>query len=194
MTLIELKRTITAALHECQIIVEEQPKVVLSEADLERLLSWCIMKHLGQGNYQKPSPNDYQVHTQVSHYEDGQIKPNRRPDILLITENGMEDASKRKEFEYHGSSFTLELKYLHYNESVERVDEDFNKRKDLYKKTWLYVVVLIELDDERLFPTKKKEIIQKKHKFIRENPEYKNKLFCFSLKKKKVRFSIRQNM
>jgi hypothetical protein len=191
MTLRELKKLITGAIKECQVVIDEQPKIILSEADLERLLSWCIMNHLGQGDYKKPEPNDYQVHTQISHYSNSQIKPNRRPDILLITENGMEDASKHKEFEYHGSSFTLELKYLHYNDSLEIVNEDFNKRKELYEKTWLYVVVLIESNDKKVFQAKKKRIIQMKKDVINEHPEYRNKLFCYCLNKQKVNFSIK---
>ena len=36
---------------------------------------------------------------------------------------------KRKGFEYRDSSFTIELKFLHSEDSVERVDEDFEKKK-----------------------------------------------------------------
>ena len=58
MTLRELKNIIIIALRESQKIIDEQPKVVLSEADLERLVSWCIMNELGLKDYKKR-----QIHT-----------------------------------------------------------------------------------------------------------------------------------
>ena len=192
MTLRELKKIIVIALRESQKIIDEQPKVVLSEADLERLVSWCIMNKLGLKDYKKPNPCDFTVHTQISHYTDSEIKPNRRPDILLLTEDGMKRAvkHKRKGFEYRDSSFTIELKFLHSEDSVDRVDEDFGKRKELYSKTWLYVVVLIESENDMSYKHKAKLIREKKKIFISENPQYKNKLFHFTLHRKKVEFTI----
>lgn len=192
MTLRELKKIIVIALRESQKIIDEQPKVVLSEADLERLVSWCIMNELGLKDYKKPDSSDFSVHTQISHYTDGEIKPNKRPDILLLTEKGMKKATmhKRKGFEYRDSSFTIELKFLHSDDSVERVNEDFDKRKKLYNKTWLYVVVLIESENDKSYKQKAKIIREKKKIFINENPQYKNKLFHFTLHRKKVEFTI----
>ena len=190
MTLRELKKIIVIALRESQKIIDEQPKVVLSEADLERLVSWCIMNELGLKDYKKPDSSDFSVHTQISHYTDGEIKPNKRPDILLLTEKGMKNATKRKGFEYRDSSFTIELKYLHSDDSVERVNEDFEKRKELYNMTWQYVVVLIESENDESYKHKAKLIRDKKNKFIIDNPQYKNKLFHFTLHRKKVEFTI----
>lgn len=190
MTLRELKNIIIIALRESQKIIDEQPKVVLSEADLERLVSWSIMNELGLKDYKKAEPYDYTVHTQISHYTDGKIKPNRRPDILLLTEKGMKNATKRKGFEYRDSSFTIELKFLHSDDSVERVNEDFEKRKELYNMTWQYVVVLIESENDESYKHKAKLIRDKKNKFIIDNPQYKNKLFHYTLYKQKVDFTI----
>lgn len=97
---------------------------------------------------------------------------------------------KRKGFEYRDSSFTIELKFLHSEDSVDRVDEDFEKRKELYSKTWLYVVVLIESENDMSYKHKAKLIREKKKIFISENPQYKNKLFHFTLHRKKVEFTI----
>ena len=97
---------------------------------------------------------------------------------------------KRKGFEYRDSSFTIELKFLHSEDSVDRVDEDFGKRKELYSKTWLYVVVLIESENDMSYKHKAKLIREKKKIFISENPQYKNKLFHFTLQRKKVEFTI----
>lgn len=186
MELSELKEIIDKALRLCQCKLYKQPTIVLSESDFERLLSWRIMKELNQNNYKKHQPTDYTVHTQITHYKDGIIKHNRRPDILLLTEEGMRNADTPKGFIYTEESFALELKYIRANDTdyLRKVKEDFRKRKEIYNKSWLYVVVLIESDRNSDYKDKKNKI----ESVARKIQEYDSTLFCFVMRKKKVDF------
>lgn len=196
MELPELKEVINKALKRCQRKLNEQPEIVLSEADFERLVSWSIMKQLKQDNYREPAPGDYIVHTQLSHYPDGEIRknvrPNIRPDVILLTKEGMEKADKTKGFKYNDDSFTLELKYLREGNSTTIVERDFKKRNRLYKKSWLYVIVLIETDLESDYNDKKKRI-EKMRDDILKDPKYKNSVFSFTIWKTKVHDFVRGN-
>ena len=64
MELKDLKVLIDSALEACQRKLNKQPEIVLSETDLERLVSWSILKMLGQNNYKKPQLSDLNVHTE----------------------------------------------------------------------------------------------------------------------------------
>lgn len=184
MELSELKEIIDKALQLCQRKLNEQPTIVLSESDFERLLSWRIMKELNQNNYKRHQPTDYTVHTQITHYKDGIIKHNRRPDILLLTEEGMRNADTPKGFIYTEDSFALELKYIRANDTdyLRKVKGDFRKRKEIYNKSWLYFVVLIESDNNTEYNEKKTKIEIAANKI----PEYETNLFCFVMRKEKV--------
>ena len=160
MELSELKENIDKALRLCQRKLNKQPTIVLSESDFERLVSWSIMKELNQNNYKKHLLTDYTVHTQITHYKTGEIKHNRRPDILLLTEEGMKNADTLKGFIYNGDSFALELKYIRNNDTnfLDKIKADFRKRKEIYDKSWLYVVVLVEYDKINDYNGKKDKI------------------------------------
>ncbi len=187
MELIELKETIEKALRLCQQKIKKQPTIVLSESDFERLLSWSIMKKLNQNNYQKHLSTDYTVHTQITHYKTGIIKHNRRPDILLLTEEGLKNAETPKGFMYEGDSFALELKYIRNNDTsyLDKVKADFRKRKEIFNKSWLYVVVLVEYDKVENFTDKKAKI----ERAAKRNPAYDKNLFCFVMEKEKVDYN-----
>lgn len=184
MELKEVKKHIDNALEACQEKLDEQSDIVLSEADFERLVSWSIMKELGHADYENPQPSDFTVHTQVSHYIDGINRPDKRVDVLLMIKEKIEAAKHRKGYEYINDSFALELKYIHKNESLGDVKCDFCKRFNLEQNSWLYVVVLIESDDDETFQRKKDEIRGMGEKLIESYPEYEGKLFWESLKKK----------
>jgi hypothetical protein len=188
MELSELKVIIDKALRLCQCKLNEQPTIVLSESDFERLLSWRIMKELNQNNYKKHQPTDYTVHTQITHYKDGIIKHNRRPDIILLTDEGLRNANTPKAFIYTEESFALELKYIRANDTdyLRKVKEDFRKRKEIYNKSWLYVVVLIESESNKDYVDKKSKI----ESAARKIHEYNTNLFCFVMRKKKVDYDI----
>ena len=151
MELSDLKEKIKSALGDCELKLQEEPEIVLSEADLERLVCWALMEKLGHKDYTMPQKGDFTVHTQVSHYFDGIPRPQYRVDILLLTKEGMENARNQKEFIYRNDSFALELKYFHGNDTLSRIKEikcDFCKRNFLDQNSWLYVVALIEEDDD----------------------------------------------
>ena len=184
MELYELKEIIDKALICCERKLQEQPLIVLSEADFERLVSWNIMKQLGQNNYRRHQSTDYEVHTQITHYRDGVIKHNRRPDILLLTEEGMKKADNPKGFVYIDESFALELKYIRSDDAnyLRKVNDDLEKRSELYSNSWLYVVVLIETENEEDYNRMKAKIEKKASK----KTSYGENLFCFVMKKQKV--------
>ena len=181
MVLSELEKLIGSALKDCETIITNDPYVVLSEADLEKLVSWCIQNRLNQGQYQNPSPKDFTVHTQISHYLEGHNRPNRRVDILLLTEEGIKKWPNNKGFKYIDDSFAIELKYYHAKESIDDIRCDFCKRRELEKNSWLYVVALIDSNEE--FSNKKEAIYAMKDELIEKYPEYENTLFCYVMMK-----------
>ena len=161
MELSDLKDLIDRALRDCERKLLDEPEIVLSEADFERLVCWSLMEKLGHSNYTMPQKGDFTVHTQVSHYFDGIPRPLYRVDILLLTKEGMRNARNQKEFIYRDDSFALELKYFHGNDTLSRIKEikcDLCKRYFLDQNSWLYVVALIEEDDDDIYD-RKKEII-----------------------------------
>ena len=188
MELSELKNLIEASLHDCELKLEQEPEIVLSEADFERLVCWSIMNRLGHNDYQMPRPGDFTIHTQVSHYFDGIPRPQYRVDILLLTKEGMENASNQKEFIYRNDSFALELKYFHGNDTLSRIKEikcDFCKRYFLDQNSWLYVVALIEEDDDDIYDRKKGIIDSIGY----EEENGKDNLFHYVVRKRKVDWS-----
>lgn len=188
MELSELKNLIEGSLHDCELKLEQEPEIVLSEADFERLVCWSIMNRLGHNDYQMPRPGDFTIHTQVSHYFDGIPRPQYRVDILLLTKEGMENASNQKEFIYRNDSFALELKYFHGNDTLSRIKEikcDFCKRYFLDQNSWLYVVALIEEDDDDVYDRKKGIIDSIGY----EEENGKDNLFHYVVRKRKVDWS-----
>ena len=185
MELKELKILIKGALADCEHKLQEEPEIVLSEADFERLVCWALMEKLGHRDYTMPQKGDFTVHTQVSHYFDGIPRPQYRIDILLLTKEGMENASNQKEFIYRNDSFALELKYFHGNDTLSRIKEikcDFCKRIFLDHNSWLYVVALIEEDDDDTY-NRKKGIIDS---IGDEEENGKDNLFHYVLRKRRV--------
>ncbi|MBQ9655823.1 MAG: hypothetical protein IJV38_07345 [Prevotella sp.] len=183
-----MKNLIEASLHDCEPKLEQEPEIVLSEADFERLVCWSIMNRLGHNDYQMPRPGDFTIHTQVSHYFDGIPRPQYRVDILLLTKEGMENASNQKEFIYRNDSFALELKYFHGNDTLSRIKEikcDFCKRYFLDQNSWLYVVALIEEDDDDIYDRKKGIIDSIGY----EEENGKDNLFHYVVRKRKVDWS-----
>jgi hypothetical protein len=103
----------------------------------------------------------------------------------------MKNAKNNKEFKYEGDSFALELKYFRAIESSADVKRkircDFCKRRDLESNSWLYVVALIESDDENDYNEKQVVVVNQLQNEIRSgNHEDDNNLFCKILRKKIV--------
>lgn len=178
MELSELKILIDEAIDDCQTIINENPVIVLSEGDFERLLSFCIEKRLRQQN-----DNEYGVHSQISHYFDRYAHLDRRVDILLLKEKEIYPHVNHKEFIYNKDSFAIELKYLHRKDSVLKVMEDFRKRGELGPKSWLYVVTLLDSSNEKIYEKRKGKIEEMKQIIVNCNNKYKKNLFCKVIKK-----------
>lgn len=181
----DLKVLIEDSLHYCESKLEQEPEIVLSEADFERLVCWALMEKLGHRDYSSPQKGDFTVHTQVSHYFDGIPRPLYKVDILLLTKEGMENASTKKEFIYSQDSFALELKYFRANDPLSRIKEiecDFCKRKYLDQNSWLYVVALIEENNDIEYQSKWNLI----NTIGNEAEANRNNLFHHIMRKKEV--------
>ena len=178
MELEDLKKLIDDAATDCQGKINENPVIVLSEGDFERRLSSCIEDRLSLNNN-----DEYGVHTQISHYFDGYVHPNRRVDILLLKEGEIYPHVNHKEFIYDKDSFAIEVKYLHRKDSVLKVMDDFSKRGELESNSWLYVITLLDSDDEKTYKKRKEKIEGMRELLIEHNKEYDKNLFCKVLKK-----------
>ena len=178
MELGDLKKLIDEAATDCQEIINENPVIVLSEGDFERLLSTCIEDRLSQNNI-----DEYGVHTQISHYFDGYAHPDRRVDILLLKENEIYPHVNHKEFIYNKDSFAIEVKYLHKKDSVLRVMDDYSKRGEIESNSWLYVITLLDSDNEKTYKKRKEKIEAMRELMIEHDKEYDKNLFCKVLKK-----------
>ena len=194
MELSDLKDIIKCALDDCQHKLKEEPEIVLSEADFERLVCWSIMNRLGHRDYQMPKPGDFTVHTQVSHYTDNRSCPDARVDILLLTKEGMKEATgnELKGYKYIDDSFALELKYFHANDRMSKIKTiwaDYSKRDYLDSNSWLYVVALLESDNDDDYEIKKNLIEAMKDEMNNQCSGYKDRLFCHVLRKNKVDWS-----
>ena len=187
MKLAELKECIDRSIEECQRIIYTHPLAVLSEADFERLLSSQISIRIGEDINQIPNPDDFSVHNQISHYfeKDGKARIDSRVDVLILKEKELkENGINHKEFRYDKDSFVLELKYLHNNDSVQKVECDFCKWKYLKKESWMYIVVLIDSFNDKDFKEKETQIMEMREKALNENRETENNnLFCAVIRK-----------
>lgn len=192
MSLCELKEHIDSAIDCCQRIIVNHPTVILSEADFERLLSLCITHQIGENFLKEPSNEEFSVHTQISHYVDGKVHPDVRPDVLLLKEcelkKAIDNYRSRKTEMYEGPSIAIELKYLHIGDSTSMVQHDFEKwESKLDDNTWLYVVVLLDISDNhryrRRYETKEEKINQLYETMKNENPDDNNRIFCKVIKK-----------
>ena len=160
MELNELKEKIDLALKTVQRIITSHPNVVLSEADLERLVSSCISHEIREKNYSANNP--FSVHTQISHYKKNDetglsTQLDKRVDILLLKENELQICLKNhKLYKYDGDSIALELKYLHIGEGAARIKSDLYKKNIINNHSWLYLVILLDAYDETSFEKKKK--------------------------------------
>ena len=192
MELRELKNCIDLAIDKCQAMISENPNIILSESDFEKLLCNCISEVIKEDKL-RPGDDDFSVHTQISHYFDGKSHSDIRVDILLLQESKLQFCTKHKGFKYCFDSFAIELKYLHENDTVRKVKCDFCKRKDLDNESWLYVVVLLDYskENENKYRDKEREIKLYANELYKEKEEYKNNLF-YRVLRKKVNNSIKE--
>lgn len=180
MTLRELKRLIDYAIDECQRIIKENPKAVLSEGDFERIMANCISEQIGYVS-RLFVPNTYAVYTQISHYDNETSDLNARVDILVMKPGKIiETGDVNKGFYYKSKeSFAMELKYRHDDNGgcVTAAKEDIDKFVKYKDDSHYYAIILLDKNDntkdhEReiltYFKAKKSELGRK----------YVNKFFC----------------
>ena len=181
----ELISNIENAFENCQSIIESHPMVVLSEADFERLLCRCISIQLNESIERKPKPQEFSVHTQISHYfqENGKTKLKDRVDILIIDETQMEECKVHKGGQYNGTSVALELKYIRFVDSVTIAKGDFEKWDRLKEDSNLYVVALIDSKDDGDFEKKKQRLERLMDKMCPNKQFGLHTLSCRCLKK-----------
>lgn len=188
MNLRELKLLIDYAINDCQRIIRENPKSVLSEGDFEQLLSDCIAKRIGYVTT-APQANDFTVHTQISHYNNENDKYDAKVDILIAKQNDIKKSwSLNKQYEIYqaSESFAIELKYLHAvsKNILKKATEDIDKFKNYYKDdSHYYSIVLLDKNENTI--NYKKEILKYfKDEKAKLGKKYRNNIYCKVLTKK----------
>lgn len=183
MELNELKKRVDGALKDCQDLIKKNPCVIRSEADFEKYLSLFISERIGFVP-RNPIKGNFSVHSQITHYEEENGNIDARVDILLFKEDDtIETNDLNKMFICAGKTMAIELKYLHTNNYHGIVQKDFDKEDKICKDSWLYIVVLLDNNNQSAFLRRKSEIISMwKNKVT--NKKCKGKLFCKVLEKK----------
>lgn len=140
----DLPELIDCALAACQQDINDDPNRIFNEADFERLLA----NHLEH----KLKGTNFSVHTQMKgYYRDRGKTKYDKPDIVLLKDEAKYDPIT-EQFINKSDSVSIELKYLHEwsNQKKEDVKKDFEKKQHIdmgEEKTWLYVVVLMDVYD-----------------------------------------------
>ena len=180
MNLRELKLLIDYAINDCQRIIRENPKSVLSEGDFEKLLSECISRRIGYviGN---PTPDTFAVYTQISHYDNISDDKDAQVDILLLKPDKIDKSvDKNKRFIYKSKeSFAIELKYRHEDNhaSVTAAIHDIDKFFKYKDDSFYYSIILLDKNDKTgnneieikdYYKAKKKEL----------GEDYEDRFFC----------------
>ena len=181
MNLHDLKPLIDYAIDDCQRIIRNNPKAVLSEGDFERLLSNCIAKRIGYF-VEVSNPNDFAVYTQISHYKNETGELDARVDILLAKPADIKkDNTHYKDFVIYNSAETvaIELKYRHDKNAscVTAAKEDIKKFVKYKDDSYYYSIVLLEQNDQ----TKEYEDAIKEYyeaNKVEMGREYEDKFFC----------------
>lgn len=176
MNLQKLKELVDFAIDDCQLIIQKDPMVVLSEGDFERLLADCISKRIGY--YPGLSkPNDYAVHSQITHYNNEKEELDARVDILLAKPTDIKpDKTLNKNFVIFQSaeSFAIELKYRHDDNfaCVTAAKEDIDKVIKYKDDSYYYAIILLDrnmntnnhIDDIKKYYEAKKEELDENNK------------------------------
>ena len=190
MGLRELKRLIDYAIDECQRIIKENPKAVLSEGDFERIMANCISEQIGYVS-RIYVPDTFAVYTQISHYDNETGDLNARVDILVMKPGKIiETGDVNKGFYYKSKeSFAIELKYRHDDNGgcVTAAKEDIDKLVKYKDDSHYYAIILLDKNDNTL--DHKREILTYfKAKKSELGRKYANKFFCRVLLKDKRPF------
>ena len=184
MSLQELKKNIDLAIDDCQHVIEKNPKAVLSEGDLERLLSFCISRRIGYVP-ENPAPDAFAVYSQISHYDNEEEVLDARVDLLLMKPNDVKECCDHyKRFIYRAAeSFAIELKYLHADNAgaVNKAKEDIDKYVRYKDDSHYYAVILLDENDKT---DEYEQDILSYHKKKIEELDGNDKSFCRVLRKK----------
>lgn len=150
MELTELTTLVDLAISDCEEIIKQNPLAILSEGDLEKLLSECISRRIGYVS-ERPTPNSFAVYTQISHYDNIKDEKDAQVDILLMKPDKIDiTVDKEKRFIYKSKeSIAIELKYRHDDNqgcvTAAKGDIDkFNKYRD---DSYYYSIILLDKNE-----------------------------------------------
>lgn len=163
-----METIILNAIKICQKEIQDNPMLILSESDFERLLAHNISILISKS--QNEAIKKFVVHTQVSFYgEKFDSEPQYRVDILLMKQEEIEEhIQNHKGFKYASKAYVIEVKYFHKKDDVTQINSDLEKAKQLLNNnSHLYVVALLEFKNEKiteklnnLYQTRKQELIE----------------------------------
>lgn len=156
-----LKESVKTAIESFESEYQNSSYTILSEGDLERLLTNRVADCL---------PHSYEIHNQISYYgSNNSIK--YRVDVVIMKKDDMKPCEgNSKGLVYDKISIAIELKYLKNTDSINRVDNDLKKVEYLSnnKDAYLFIVVLLESDHKN----------KKKNKFKNKEKEWKEKVYA----------------
>lgn len=144
-----MESIINQAISLCEVQIHDNPMLILSESDFERLLAQNISTLINTSKDKEIKK--YAVHTQISYYsENFDRHPKYRVDILVIDHENIEESPKKhKGFIYTPMAFAIEVKYFHEKDRLSKINSDFKKVELLMpNKSHLFVVALLEYKND----------------------------------------------
>ena len=140
----ELVQIVKQAICICESKIQENPNMVLSEADLEKLLSVEISKLIDCDS----NTERFAAHNQISHYPEERPGIDYRVDIVMMKNKKIKISNKHhKRFEYDDDSIAIELKYFKERPKANEIKQDLKKSDSLLKErsnSAFFSVVLLE--------------------------------------------------
>ena len=181
MNLQELKQQVDLAIKDCQQVIIQNPKAVLSEGDFEKLLADCISERIGY-DASNPNPNNFGVFTQMTHYNNLTDRRNAYSDILIVKPCDIQSGGNKSKgyiIPQSKESFAIELKYSHGNnrKCVTGAQKDIDKFEKYKDDSHYYVIALLSNNPET--SNDETDILNYYKEKIEEfGEECKNKFFC----------------
>ena len=181
MDLTELATLVDFAISDCEEKVKQNPLAILSEGDLEKLLSECISRRIGYVA-ERPTPDSFAVYTQISHYSNVTDEKDAQVDILLMKPDKIDTTiDKGKRFiNKSKESIAIELKYRHDdNRGCVTAAKDDMDKFDKYRDDDSYYYSIILLEKNKDTDEHKREILDYYEMMKTElGIDYENKFFC----------------
>lgn len=155
-----MRKAIERAINKFETFVksENHARLIMNEYDFQ----WRLANYINEEIDEK---DGLTLHTEVNHKRDNEFTdlpttpedadacgPDRcRVDMLLLYMDKFNDPDDNGRRKYDGASFAIELKFFRektaQNNNEDAIKKDFEKRLSLDSNSGLYVIHLIDMDD-----------------------------------------------